>query len=51
MLVAGVDSSTQSPKVVLCQAGDGTVIGRDSAPILPALNATPLTGGRPPAGR
>jgi xylulokinase len=32
MLVAGVDSSTQSTKVVLCQARDGTVIGRGSAP-------------------
>ncbi len=32
MLVAGVDSSTQSTKVVLCQAEDGTVIGRGSAP-------------------
>ena len=26
MLVAGVDSSTQSTKVVLCEAADGTVI-------------------------
>ncbi|MGH3409616.1 MAG: FGGY family carbohydrate kinase, partial [Streptosporangiaceae bacterium] len=32
MLVAGVDSSTQSCKVVLCEAGDGTVVGRGSAP-------------------
>src|SRR5215470_20205340 len=32
MLVAGVDSSTQSTKVLLCQAGDGTVVGRGSAP-------------------
>jgi xylulokinase len=32
MLVAGVDSSTQSTKVVLCQAGDGAVVGRGSAP-------------------
>ncbi|HUY52914.1 MAG TPA: xylulokinase [Streptosporangiaceae bacterium] len=32
MLVAGVDSSTQSTKVVLCRAEDGTVIGRGSAP-------------------
>jgi xylulokinase len=32
MLVAGVDSSTQSCKVVLCQAEDGTVVGRGSAP-------------------
>src|SRR6266536_836693 len=32
MLVAGVDSSTQSTKVLLCDAADGTVIGRGSAP-------------------
>src|SRR6202035_2690986 len=32
MLVAGVDSSTQSCKVVLCEAEDGTVVGRGSAP-------------------
>ena len=32
MLVAGVDSSTQSTKVVLCRAEDGTVIGTGSAP-------------------
>src|SRR5487761_1754674 len=32
MLGAGVDSSTQSTKVLLCQAGDGTVVGRGSAP-------------------
>jgi len=32
MLVAGVDSSTQSTKVVLCQAADGMVVGRGSAP-------------------
>jgi xylulokinase len=32
MLVAGVDSSTQSTKVMLCQAEDGTVIGQASAP-------------------
>ena len=40
MLAAGVDSSTQSTKVVLCQAGGGTVMGRGSTPILPAPNAT-----------
>jgi hypothetical protein len=34
MLVAGVDSSTQSCKVVLCDADDGTVVGRGSAPHL-----------------
>src|SRR5690348_3041350 len=28
MLVAGVDSSTQSCKVVLCDADDGTIVGR-----------------------
>src|SRR5437763_687860 len=32
MLVAGVDSSTQSTKVLLCRAGDGQVVGRGSAP-------------------
>ena len=32
MLVAGVDSSTQSTKVVLCQAEDGTIVGTASAP-------------------
>jgi xylulokinase len=32
MLVAGVDSSTQSCKVVLCDADDGTVVGRGAAP-------------------
>ena len=32
MLVAGVDSSTQSTKVLLCQAEDGTLVGQASAP-------------------
>ncbi len=32
MLVAGVDSSTQSTKVILCRAEDGAVVGRGSAP-------------------
>jgi xylulokinase len=32
MLVAGVDSSTQSTKVVLCDAADGSIVGRGSAP-------------------
>jgi xylulokinase len=32
MLVAGVDSSTQSTKVLLCEAEDGTVVARASAP-------------------
>jgi xylulokinase len=31
-LVAGIDSSTQSTKVLLCQAEDGHVVGRGSAP-------------------
>src|SRR5215831_8809086 len=32
MLVAGVDSSTQSTKVMLCRADDGTIVGQASAP-------------------
>jgi xylulokinase len=32
MLVAGVDSSTQSTKVVLCRTDDGTVLDWRSAP-------------------
>ena len=32
MLVAGVDSSTQSTKVLLCQAEDGSLVGQASAP-------------------
>ncbi|HWG03282.1 MAG TPA: xylulokinase [Trebonia sp.] len=32
MLVAGIDSSTQSTKVLLCQAEDGTVVGEAAAP-------------------
>ncbi len=32
MLVAGVDSSTQSTKVVLCRAEDGYVVAQGSAP-------------------
>jgi xylulokinase len=32
MLVAGVDSSTQSTKVLLCRAEDGQVVGEGSAP-------------------
>ncbi len=32
MLVAGVDSSTQSTKVLLCRAEDGAVLGQASAP-------------------
>jgi xylulokinase len=32
MLVAGVDSSTQSTKVLLCRADDGAVVGQATAP-------------------
>jgi xylulokinase len=32
MLVAGVDSSTQSTKVLLCRAEDGQIVGEGSAP-------------------
>jgi xylulokinase len=32
MLVAGVDSSTQSTKVLLCQADDGAIVGQAAAP-------------------
>ena len=32
MLVAGVDSSTQSTKVVLCEAGTGAIVASASAP-------------------
>jgi xylulokinase len=31
-LIAGIDSSTQSTKVLLCDADDGTVIGEGTAP-------------------
>ena len=41
MLVAGVDSSTQSTKVVLCDAHDGTVVGRGSAPHPPGTEVDP----------
>jgi len=41
MLVAGVDSSTQSTKVLLCQAGDGTVLARGSAPHPPGTECDP----------
>ena len=41
MLVAGVDSSTQSTKVLLCQAEDGTVVGRGSAPHPPGTESDP----------
>ena len=41
MLVVGVDSSTQSCKVVLCRAEDGAVVGRGSAPHPPGTEADP----------
>jgi xylulokinase len=41
MLVAGVDSSTQSTKVVLCDADDGAVLGRGSALHPPGTEADP----------
>jgi xylulokinase len=41
MLVAGIDSSTQSTKVLLCRAEDGTVAGRGSAPHPPGTECDP----------
>jgi xylulokinase len=41
MLVAGVDSSTQSTKVLLCEAADGTVAGQASAPHPDGTEADP----------
>ncbi len=41
MLVAGVDSSTQSTKVLLCHAEDGTVVARGSAPHPPGTECDP----------
>jgi len=41
MLVAGIDSSTQSTKVVLCDAEDGTVVGTGSAPHPPGTEVDP----------
>jgi xylulokinase len=41
MLVAGIDSSTQSTKVVLCDAADGTVVGTGSAPHPAGTEADP----------
>jgi xylulokinase len=41
MLVAGVDSSTQSTKVLLCRAEDGVVVGRGSAPHPPGTEIHP----------
>jgi hypothetical protein len=43
MLVAGIDSSTQSTKVVLCDAADGTVVGSGSAPHPPGTEVDPQT--------
>jgi len=40
-LVAGIDSSTQSTKVVLCDAADGTVVGTGSAPHPPGTEVDP----------
>jgi xylulokinase len=40
-IVAGVDSSTQSTKVLLCQAEDGTIVGSGSAPHPPGTEADP----------
>jgi xylulokinase len=39
--VAGIDSSTQSTKVLLCDADDGTVVGRGSAPHPAGTEADP----------
>ena len=41
MLVAGVDSGTQSCKVVLCQAEDGTVVAHGHAPHPEGTQADP----------
>jgi xylulokinase len=41
MLVAGVDSSTQSTKVLLCRAEDGAVVARGSAPHPPGTECDP----------
>ena len=40
-LVAGIDSSTQSSKVVLCDAADGTVVGAGSARHPPGTEVDP----------
>jgi xylulokinase len=40
-LCAGIDSSTQSTKIVLCDADDGTVVGRGSAPHPSGTEADP----------
>jgi xylulokinase len=41
MLIAGVDSSTQSTKVLLCQADDGAVVGEAAAPHPDGTEADP----------
>ena len=41
MLVAGVDSSTQSTKIVVCDARDGTVVRQASAPHPPGTEVDP----------
>jgi xylulokinase len=40
-LCVGIDSSTQSTKIVLCDADDGTVVGRGSAPHPSGTEADP----------
>src|SRR6516162_4861178 len=42
MLVAGVDSSTQSTKVLLCEAADGTIVAQGSAPHPGGTEVDPL---------
>lgn len=42
ILVAGIDSSTQSTKVVLVRAADGTVVDQASAPHPPGTEVDPL---------
>jgi len=42
MIVAGVDSSTQSTKIVLCEAEDGTVLARGSASHPPGTEVDPV---------
>jgi xylulokinase len=41
MLVAGVDSSTQSTKVLLCQAEDGVIVGHATSPHPDGTEADP----------
>src|SRR5215472_2444085 len=42
MLVAGVDSSTQSTKVLLCEAADGAIVDQASAPHPGGTEVDPL---------